>query len=315
MPSTAETTARNASSSALPAEVLSAIEAFEDYLRGECGLADNTCRAYRRDLIQFATFLTDTGCSRCTSGLRKITPERIEDFLQSQSAAGKNPSSTARALAAVRTFCRFCVLTRLMEADPSGAIDPPRKWSRLPTTLHHEDVQILMETPACDEDKHWLRDRAALALLYATGMRASELAGLKLGDINFDLGIVRVFGKGQKERIVPVATPALEAVERYVNEARPESDDVLLLSRTGKTLRREDVFRIVRKYVRRAALSKRVSPHTLRHCFATQLLAGGANLRSVQEMLGHSDIATTQIYTHVDASRLKTIHKKFHPRG
>ena len=311
MPATAETTARGASSSALPAEVLSAIGAFEDYLRGECGLADNTCRAYRRDLIQFATFLTDTGCR----SLHKIRPERIEDFLQSQNSSGKNPSSTTRALAAVRTFCRFCVLTRLMEADPSGAIDPPRKWSRLPTTLHHETVQILMETPVSDEDKHWLRDRAALALLYATGMRASELAGLKLSDINFDLGIVRVFGKGQKERIVPVATPALEAVMRYVHEARPESDDVLLLSRTGKALRREDIFRIVRKYVRRAAISKRISPHTLRHCFATQLLAGGANLRSVQEMLGHSDITTTQIYTHLDTSRLKAIHKKFHPRG
>ena len=313
MPATAETIARNASSSALPAEVLSAIDAFEDYLRGECGLADNTCRAYRRDLIQFGSFLAGAGLR----SLRKITPGMIENFLQSQSAAGKSPASTARALAAVRTFCRFCVLTRLMDADPSGAIDPPRKWSRLPTTLHHEVLQTLMETPVPDEDTYWLRDRAALALLYATGMRASELAGLKIGDINFDLGVIRVFGKGGKERIVPVAAPALEAVMRYAGEARPDDggEGVLLLSRTGRALRREDIFRIVRKYVRRAAIRKRVSPHTLRHCFATQLLAGGANLRSVQEMLGHTDIATTQIYTHVDASRLKAIHKKFHPRG
>ncbi len=317
MPTTAATTAGGANSSAPPADMLSAAEAFEDYLRGECGLAENTCRAYRRDLIQFGSFLADTDLSRCTSGLRKITPGMIEDFLISQSAAGKSPASTARALAAVRTFCRFCVLTRLMDSDPSGAIDPPRKWSRLPTTLHHKVLQTLMETPAPDEDKHWLRDRAALALLYATGMRAAELAGLKPGDINFDLGIVRVFGKGGKERIVPVAAPALEAVRRYVSQARPSAggEGALLLSRTGRALRREDIFRIVRKYVRRAAIRKRVSPHTLRHCFATQLLAGGANLRSVQEMLGHADIATTQIYTHVDASRLKAIHKKFHPRG
>lgn len=314
MPTTAATTAGSAKVSALPVEMLSALEAFGDYLHGECGLADNTCRAYRRDLIQFGSFLADTGCR----SLRKIMPGRIEDFLQSQSATGKNPSSIARALAAVRTFCKFCVLTRLMDTDPSGTIDPPRKWSRLPTTLHHEVLETLMEIPTADEDKHWLRDRAALALLYATGMRAAELAGLKLGNINFDLGIVRVFGKGGKERIVPVAAPALEAAGRYIDQARqPDgiAEETLLLSRTGKALRREDIFRIVRKYVRRAALRKRVSPHTLRHCFATQLLAGGADLRSVQEMLGHADVTTTQIYTHVDASRLKAIHKKFHPRG
>ncbi|MCD4699187.1 MAG: tyrosine-type recombinase/integrase, partial [Phycisphaerae bacterium] len=248
---------------------------------------------------------------------REITPRVIENFLLSQGAAGKSPTSTARALAALRTFCRFCVLTRLMDSDPSGAIDPPRKWSRLPTTLHHEVLQTLMETPVPDEDTYWLRDRVILSLLYATGMRASELAGLKLGDINFNLGVVRVLGKGGKERIVPIAASALEAVGRYVSQARRGDDnaEVLLLSRTAKALRREDIFRIVRKYVRRAAIRKRVSPHTLRHCFATQLLAGGANLRSVQEMLGHSDIATTQIYTHVDASRLKAVHKKFHPRG
>ncbi len=300
-------------SSALPADMRSAIEAFEGYIRGECGLAENTCRAYRRDLIRFGSFLTGAGCR----SLRKITPRVVENFLLSQSAAGKNPASTARALAALRTFCRFCILTRLMDSDPSGAIDPPRKWSRLPTTLHHEVLQTLMETPVPDEDTYWLRDRVILAMLYATGMRASELAGLKPGDINFNLGVVRVFGKGGKERIVPVAASALEAVGRYVSQARPGDDsaEVLLLSRTGKALRREDIFRIVRKYVRRAAIQKRVSPHTLRHCFATQLLAGGANLRSVQEMLGHSDIATTQIYTHVDASRLKAVHKKFHPRG
>lgn len=314
MPTTAATTPTPAKSSAPPADMRSAVEAFEEYLRGECGLAENTCRAYRCDLIQFGSFLTDAGCR----SLRKITPQVVENFLLSQSDAGKGPASTARALAAVRTFCRFCVLTRLMDSDPSGAIDPPKKWSRLPSTLHHEVVQALMATPAPDEDRHWLRDRVILSLLYATGMRASEIAGLKLGDINFNLGVVRVFGKGRKERIVPVAASALEQVERYVSQARlgdNSSAEVLLLSRTGKGLRREDIFRIVRKYVRRAAIRKRVSPHTLRHCFATQLLAGGANLRSVQEMLGHSDIATTQIYTHVDASRLKAVHKKFHPRG
>ena len=292
----------------------SAVGDFLNYLHAECGLAENTCDAYRRDLMRFGAHLADAGCR----SLRQISPRLIEQFVRSENAAGKSVASIARALAAVRMFCRFCVSERLLETDPSSAIEPPKKWSRLPTTLAHEAAAALLEAPTPEDDALWLRDRAVLATLYATGMRASELAALKAGDINADLGVIRVFGKGRKERIVPVAEAALELIATYVREMRPADagdDERLFLSRTGRALSRQDVFRIVRKYVRRAAVGGRVSPHTLRHCFATQLLAGGADLRSVQEMLGHVDIATTQVYTHVDASRLKAIHKKYHPRG
>ena len=292
----------------------SAVAEFLDYLQAECGLAENTRQAYRRDLFSFGAHLADTGCR----SLRQISPRRIEQFIRAQNAAGKSVASIARALAAVRMFCRFCVLQRRLETDPSSAIEPPKKWSRLPTTLTREAAAALLEAPTPEDDALWLRDRAILATLYATGMRASELTGLKGRDINADLGVIRVLGKGNKERIVPVAEAALELIGRYVREARPaqaDQDERLFLSRSGRPLAREDVFRIVRKYVRRAAVGGRVSPHTLRHCFATQLLAGGADLRSVQEMLGHADIASTQVYTHVDASRLKAVHKKYHPRA
>ena len=306
------TTAKPPNASMLPADMLPAVRGFLDYLRAECGLAANTCLAYRRDLMQFGAALAEGGCK----SLREITPLRIEQFVRAAVAAGRNPSSVGRAVAAVRMFCRFCVLEDRMTDDPSSAIEPPRKWARLPTTLSHEAVESLLAAPNEGEDAHWARDRAALTLLYATGMRASELVGLKLDDVNFDLGILRVIGKGNKERIIPVAAAALEAINEYLRQGESvQPDQPLLRSRTGKPLRREDVYRLVRKYVRRAAIRGHVSPHTLRHCFATQMLAGGADLRSLQEMLGHADITSTQIYTHVDVSHLKAVHRKFHPRG
>jgi integrase/recombinase XerD len=217
-------------------------------------------------------------------------------------------------------FCRYLVLQGVLVHDPSGSIDSPKMWHRLPTVLDDQAVRLLLEAPDPGQDSHALRDRALLILLYATGMRASELGNLKTTDVNFNLGIVRVLGKGAKERIVPVADEALAGLREYIQQYRPvlqrdAETKTLFLSRTGRGLSREDIYRIVRKYVRRAALRGNVTPHTLRHCFATQLLANGADLRSVQEMLGHADIATTQVYTHVDAARLKAIHKKFHPRG
>ncbi len=308
------TPVRSPSPSALPAEMLPAVRGFLDYLRAECGLAENTCQAYRRDLGQFGAYLSDSGRGR----LRELTARDVEGFLGSQSSGGKSPASVARALAAVRTFCRFCVLEGMLPQDPSSVVDPPKRWDRLPGTLGERAVGLLLQAPRESEDAHWLRDRAILTLLYATGMRAGELVGLRDGDVNFRLGVVRVLGKGGRERVVPVAEAALHLLAEYLRRERPgdaAAGDRLLLSRTGRPMRREDVFRLVRKYVRRAALRGRISPHTLRHCFATQLLAGGADLRSVQEMLGHADIATTQIYTHVDVSRLKAVHRKYHPRG
>jgi len=291
---------------------------FLDYLQVECGLSANTHKAYRRDLRRF---LASLGDSKLT-GLEKLNTRHVERFMRGCKSDGLAVSSAARALAAVRMFCRYLVLQGVLRLDVSAGQETPKKWNRLPTVLDHRAVDELLAAPREDCDALAVRDRAILTLLYATGMRAAEIAGLKLCDVNFNLGVVRVFGKGSKERIVPAAEKALDAVRRYIDTARTEqaggeSKPVqrLFLSKTHKPLAREDIFRIVRKYVRRAGLRGNISPHTLRHCFATQLLARGADLRSVQEMLGHADISTTQVYTHVDASRLKALHKKFHPRG
>ncbi len=300
----------------LPPEAAGRLREFLDYLQSECGLSANTRQAYRRDLQHFFKHLVSTKLRH----LADLAPVHVEGFLRYARSEGLAVSSIARALAAVRTFCRFLVGEGICKADPAVLIDSPKQWHRLPTILDHDGVMELLNSPDELQDTHAPRDRAILKLLYATGMRASEIAHLKSIDVNFNLAIVRVLGKGNKERIVPAATDALNAVGQYSQHYRKAllkdaESPWLFLSRTGRQLAREDIFRIVRKYVRRASLRGNVTPHTLRHSFATQLLSRGADLRSVQEMLGHADIATTQIYTHVDAARLKAIHKQFHPRG
>jgi len=288
---------------------------FLDYLQAECGLSGNTRKAYGRDLGRFLTFL-----DRRRMPLDRLTPADIEQFVGSGRSAGLSASSVGRGLAAVRMFCRYLVVQGVLRRDVSASIEAPKKWTRLPTVMDDHSARRLIAAPMDKQDAYAARDRAILTLLYATGMRAAEVTALSVNDINTALGIVRVLGKGGKERIVPVAEQALQAVEAYVHGQRQalagaRSGSHLFISRSGRGLSREDVFRIVRKYVRRSALRGRISPHTLRHCFATQLLSRGADLRAVQEMLGHADIATTQVYTHVDAARLKAVHKRFHPRG
>ncbi len=299
-----------------PADSAALVAGFLDYIQAECGLALNTRLAYERDLRRLMLYLRRTSSEK----LPQLRPAHIEGFLLSLRQEGLSVASVSRALAAVKMFCRYLVMEGYIEHDPAASVDIPKKWRRLPTVLDSDAVRILLESPDEARDPHAIRDRTILMLLYATGMRASELTGLRVDDVNFNLGIVRVLGKGGKERIIPLAEPAQEAIRLYMRSGRPrvlrETDEpVLLLSRTGRPLGREQIFRLVRKYVRRAGGRGRVSPHTLRHCFATHLLSRGADLRSVQEMLGHADIATTQIYTHVDANRLKAIHRKFHPRG
>ena len=299
--------------SADPAEQLAA---FLDYLQAECGLSLNTRKAYRRDLTAFLAFLRDKGLK----GLPKIKPDHISDFMRQSKSQGKSVATICRELAAIRMFCRFLVIGRVLVHDVSAVVDSPKKWNRLPSLLDDAAARRLMDSPEAGQDPFVARDRAMLAILYATGMRASELAQLQVTDVNFNVGVARVLGKGSKERIVPVARQALDCAQAYLAErsALPTPQPPpkqLFLSRRGWALSREDVFRIVRKYARRAALRGNVTPHTLRHGFATELLTHGADLRSVQEMLGHADIATTQIYTHVDAARLRAIHKKFHPRA
>jgi integrase/recombinase XerD len=260
-------------------------------------------------------YLHDNG-----SEVSSLTPTDVEGFVHDYHQRDLAVATVARALAAIRMFCRYLVIEGILRLDPSACIESPKKWHRLPTVLNEQAIEKLLCAPDPAEDVHAMRDRAILIVLYATGMRASELVGLKIRDIDFKLGTVRVLGKGSKERVIPIAGKALGVTVDYIENYRPllittEDNDEVFLSRTGRPLIREDIYRIVRKYIRRACVKGKVSPHTLRHSFATQLLAGGADLRSVQEMLGHSDISTTQIYTHVDTARLKAVHKQFHPRG
>jgi len=305
-----------ASPSSSPSPDQRLVTEFLDYLQVECGLSANTRLAYGRDLRGLLTSLAEQGAA-----LASLQPTHLEGYLRWARKSRLAASSVARSIAAIRMFCRWLVLQRVLDRDVSQHVDSPRKWHRLPTVLDDASVRLLLDA-ARSNPRLGPRDYAMLALLYAAGVRASELTGLDVNDVNFSLGILRVLGKGSKERIVPAAQESLDAVNHYLAALRPalaarsaQHTDRLFLSVRGKPLCRADVYDLVRKYVRQAALRGHVSPHTLRHCFATQMLTHGADLRSVQEMLGHADISTTQIYTHVDSSRLKAIHKKFHPRA
>jgi len=287
---------------------------FLNYLTIEAGLADNTVLAYGRDMRGFLEY----GLSKKVKTLQQIDAPLIQSYVTLLSKQEKAETTVKRALAAIRMFLRYCKLVGKSEDDFTSILESPKIWQRLPMVCSSSQVMKLIE--AVDpKEPYYYRDKALLELLYATGIRASELANLKVKDINLDIGYLRCFGKGSKERIVPVGKAAIAAVRDYLSLLRPKlakdySEDWLLLSRTARALGRIEIWRLVKKYAGRAGLGKKLSAHTLRHCFATHLLSGGADLRSVQEMLGHVDIATTQIYTHVDQDRLKSIHKQFHPR-
>jgi integrase/recombinase XerD len=287
---------------------------FLEYLTVEAGLAKNTVLAYGRDLISFLRY-----CESSQIGeLRQVKPAIIQSYLRVLSRSNKDESSVKRALVAIRMFLRFARLTGLVEDDFTAILEGPKLWQKLPAICSKQQVFNLLDSPQPSEP-FYLRDKAMLELLYATGIRASELAGLKTSSVNLDIGYLRCIGKGNKERVIPVGKAAIAAITEYMMNLRPKlakakSEDFLLLSRTGRPLGRIEIWRLVKKYAVRAGMPRNLTVHTLRHCFATHLLAGGADLRSVQEMLGHVDIATTQIYTHVDHERLRSIHKKFHPR-
>ncbi|MCG3181540.1 MAG: Tyrosine recombinase XerD [Phycisphaerae bacterium] len=290
---------------------------FLDYLLVEAALADNTVVAYRRDLTRFLAHLSLSG-----RALDALTPLDVQNHLRQLKTDGLAISSISRALVAVKMFLRYLVLEGRVKRDITDALDSPRRWQRLPHVLSREQTVSLLGG-LDGEDPLYLRDRALLELLYASGLRASEAATVGVGDVNLRIGYLRCLGKGSKERVVPVGRPAIAAAQEYLEQLRPklaelaapgQPSDVLFLSTRGRPLDRTAVWRIVKRAARNSGLSGRISPHTLRHCFATHLLAGGADLRAVQEMLGHVDVATTQIYTHVDSDRLKSIHRKFHPR-
>ncbi|MFC1737745.1 site-specific tyrosine recombinase XerD [Planctomycetota bacterium] len=287
---------------------------FLTFLAVEAGLSENTILAYGRDLKTFLEYCKNNKINN----IQQIKPAHIQYYLQALSKGQKSESSVKRGLSAVRMFLRYARVVGLIENDFAEVLEGPKLWQRLPVICSKQQVIDLLNAPS-REEPFYLRDKAMLELLYATGIRAGELAELKLGDLNLEIGYTRCIGKGKKERIIPLGKVAIAAVRDYLSSlrpklAKPSSDDFLLLSRTGRRLGRIEIWRLVKKYAIRAGMPKNLTVHTLRHCFATHLLSGGADLRSIQEMLGHVDIATTQIYTHVDQERLRSIHKKFHPR-
>lgn len=287
---------------------------FLHYLQVEAGLATNTVLGYGRDLLGMLQFCD----ARSVKAVSQIDPVLIQAYMQHLAEGSRADTSIKRFLAAVRMFLRYCKLRGLIQDDLAMILDGPRIWQRLPTVCSKSQVCQLLDSPS-PEDPFYLRDKAILELLYATGLRASELAGLSIQDLNLQIGYLRCIGKGGRERVIPVGQKAIDAVWQYLADLRPKlvgppSGHHLFLSRTGKPLSRIEVWRLVRKYALRAGMPRGLSTHTLRHCFATHLLAGGADLRSVQEMLGHVSINTTQIYTHVDHQRLREIHKRYHPR-
>ena len=289
------------------------VKRFLDYLFIECGLAGSTVTAYQRDLREFWKHL----------GQREVDPgdtsiDDVQQYLIHLQRRGLSLVSIARHLATIKVFLRYLFAERVLRRDIASLIESPKRWRTIPRVFQYPQIEALLDGPdPCEE--FYLRDRALLELLYATGMRVSEAVDLQLDQINLDLGYVRCIGKGRKERIIPVGRPAIEAVREYVRILRPRllgnrHATALFLSRTGRTLDRSNMWRLVRKYAAAAGIENRLSPHTLRHCFATHLLAGGADLRIVQELLGHVDVTTTQVYTHVDEVQLKHVHRKYHPR-
>jgi integrase/recombinase XerD len=288
------------------------LRAFLLHLASERGLADNTLHAYRRDLQDLHRHLVARHKNYLTADA-----DDFRFYLQDQTRRGQSTRTVSRRLAAIRAFLRFLASIGQDRAHVLQQLERPKPERPLPKVLSRAQVNQLIAAPN-PKSALFSRDVAILELLYASGLRASELCELKLRDVNLDVGCVRVLGKGSKERIVPLGRAAGEAISRYVREDRPRFDgqngERLFLSRTGKPMERIGLWMLVEKYGRRSGLLKSVSPHTLRHCFASHLLGGGADLRVVQELLGHSDINTTQIYTHVDHTRLKAVHEKFHPR-
>jgi len=291
------------------------IEQFLDYVTLECGLSPNTRAAYGNDLRAFADFFLTRGVDR-PADLRR---ELIVDALHDGKARGLAVNTLSRRLVALKVFLRYLVQEGMIERNVTDVMDAPKIWKLLPGTLSVRDVDRLLAAPAGDAPRR-LRDRALLELLYATGMRVSELADLPLDDLHLDAGYLRVLGKGNKMRVVPFGEAARQRVARYLSEARPRfvknaPARELFLTYRGRKLSRKTVWWLIKGYTRAAGLAARVTPHTLRHSFASHLLANGAPLRLIQEMLGHADIATTQIYTHVDGQRLMAVHRQFHPRA
>jgi len=290
-------------------------DAFLDYLVIERGLAANTVAAYRRDVQRYLSYLDEV----CGLGsIDEVVPADVLDHLGALRDAGMKTRSIARHMAAIRMFHRYLEGEGLTSHDPTRNMDSPRLWQTLPHVLSVSEVDMLLAAPDTSRPRG-LRDAAIIEVLYATGLRVSELGALRMDDVDLRAGLVRCIGKGNKERIVPLGRQARRRLKAYLR-VRPEilkgrPTDYLFVSQRGRSMSRVRLWEVVRGLARRAGIGKRVTPHTLRHSFATHMLDGGADLRAVQEMLGHANIATTQIYTHVSQDRLKQAHARFHPRA
>ncbi len=291
------------------------IEPFQDYLSLEAGHSLNTVDSYTRDIRRLAQFAWSQGVHDPAGA----SSELLRDFVFELKDMGLSAATIRRQISAARTYYAFLVGEGKLEEDPTERLQPPRPGRSLPDTLSVAEMQSLLGAPKSEDRLGW-RDRALLDLGYGAGLRVSELCGLKIPDLILTEGLVRAFGKGSKERLVPIGRNVVGTISVYLHSLRPELDrgrteGRVLLNARGRPLSRVGAWGIVKRAAERARISKRVSPHTLRHSFATHLLEGGADLRAVQEMLGHADLSTTQIYTHVDREYLRDVHRRFHPRG
>ncbi|MDA0328745.1 MAG: site-specific tyrosine recombinase XerD [Gemmatimonadetes bacterium] len=291
------------------------MEQFHDYLTFERGLSVRTVSAYRRDLRRWVAVMTEQGIVDPAA----VTVAALRAWVFDLKESGLAATSIRRAQSALRTYFGFLLAEGVIADDPTDRLDTPRVDRRLPEFLTRDEVDRLLIAPDADHPTYW-RDRAILEFLYATGVRVSELVELPLSSLDLEDGFAVVFGKGAKERLVPIGGPALRALGRYLRDVRPALDrgrgrGRTFLNARGRPIRRESIWAIVRDAAKRCGIDRDVSPHTLRHTFATHLVEGGADLAAVQELLGHADISTTQIYTHLDRAYLRNIHRKYHPRS
>lgn len=293
-----------------------AMEDFFHYLQIERGLAANTLQSYQRDLASYLLYIEKKTLKQTWN---QVTRGDIVSHLYQLKDDGKSAATLARNLSAIRAFHRFLLQDGIVKEDPSLHIETPKKDRHLPDVLSVKDVETILNIGGSKPLD--IRNRAMLELMYATGVRVSELIGLDIGDVHLTMGFLRCFGKGSKERIIPIGNSAIDAVEKYIQIARPKllqkktTENALFVNQHGKRLTRQGFWKILKKTAKEKQIKKEITPHTLRHSFATHLLENGADIRAVQEMLGHADISTTQIYTHVTRSRMKDIYQKYHPRA
>lgn len=290
------------------------IDIFLNYLSVERGLSGNTISSYKRDLLRYDRFLRSLNITN----INKIDKEDVRSYLAYQKEKELSSSTIARSLVAIRLLHRFLLREKMSLKDPTEVIDSPKLWKKIPNALSFVEIERLLSTPDIRKKKG-IRDRAMLEMMYAAGLRVSELTNLKLGDVNLEAGFVRCLGKGKKERVVPIGKVAIKSLERYLDNSRQKflkkkTNNFLFLNPSGNKISRIYIWKLIKAYAKQARIKNPVKPHILRHSFATHLLERGADLRSVQEMLGHANISTTQVYTHINRDRLKAIHKSFHPR-